>query len=109
LVTYFVFYRGEASNASAFIERYRAEHVPLLAAWPGIENIVLHAPIAWNDPQGVVPGTFAMIVEMTFADADALSVALRSDARAAARSDMTNFPPFEGEIWHQAMHSERLL
>jgi uncharacterized protein (TIGR02118 family) len=109
LVTYFVFYRGKAPDAGAFIDRYRTEHVPLLAAWPGIKNIVLHAPIAWRDPQGVVSGSFAMIAEMTFADANALSAALQSSARSAARNDMANFPPFEGEIWHQAMQSERLL
>jgi hypothetical protein len=40
---------------------------------------------------------------MTFDAAADLDTALRSPARREARADFSRFPPFDGEVTHEAM------
>ena len=107
--SYFVLYSGQAPEPEAFVERYRRVHVPILARWPGIRGITLHTPVAWADTQTVRPSGLALAAQMSFDDVAALQAALASSERAEARADFHRFPPFNGDILHQATHSERLL
>ena len=105
-VNYLVFYRGRTEDQQSFIDRYRDTHVPILKRFPGIQNVSLLTPLDWQDKHPVNPGGFTLIVQMQFASAKQLDVALGSMARDEARKDFEKFPPFDGEVWHQAMNME---
>lgn len=105
-VSYFVFYRGKADNQTAFTERYKKTHVPFLKQFPGIKQVKVHTPVTWQDPQSINPGEFTLIAEMVFDSVEDMQTALSSDARSKAREDFKQFPPFDGDIWHQAMSCE---
>jgi uncharacterized protein (TIGR02118 family) len=105
-VSYLVFYRGRAKDQQSFIDRYRETHVPILKRFPGIQNVSLLTPLDWQDIYPVNPGGFTLIVQMQFASVEQLDVALGSLARDEARKDFEKFPPFDGEVWHQAMNME---
>lgn len=108
-VSYFVLYKGQAVDPQAFLGHYRDVHVPILGQWPGIRSVSLHRPADWRDTQSVDTCGLALMAQMTFDDLDALDCALRSEARLRAREDFHRFPPFNGEVRHQAMVSERLV
>ena len=107
--SYFVRYEGEAESLDAFLDYYRRHHVPILARFPGIRRIVLHTPVAWQDPFPVKPDRFAVIAQMVFDSVDDLNRALQSEARAEARGDFAYFPPFQGSVYHQAAASEEVF
>ena len=107
--SYFVLYSGQSSDPAAFIERYRMVHAPILARFPGIRSIALHTPLPWTDPHPVRPSCLALAAQMTFDDVATLQRALASGERAQARADFHGFPPFHGDVFHQAMQTERLL
>ena len=50
-----------------------------------------------------------LLAQMTFDSAAALDTALASEARARARADFQNFPPFEGSVTHQAMAARKVF
>jgi uncharacterized protein (TIGR02118 family) len=108
-VSYFVRYEGRAPNLEAFLSYYRQHHVPILGSMPGLERIVLHAPVESRDPFPVTPDCFLFIVQMIFGSREDLDRALESGARALAREDARNFPPFEGTVYHQAALSEEIF
>lgn len=107
-VSYFVFYRGQAEKPEAFIDHYRNIHVPILSTWPGIESIRLHTPLDWSDTHPVRKAGIALAAEMTFRTVVEFQQALRSEERMAARRDFKRFPRFVGDVFHQAMASEKL-
>jgi uncharacterized protein (TIGR02118 family) len=107
--SYFVLYSGRADDPKGFVERYRTVHVPILRQWPGIRSIVLHTPQPWSDCHPVRRSGLALAAQMIFDDVDALQHALHSEQRAEARADFHDFPPFHGDVFHQAMQTERLL
>src|SRR5262245_27798304 len=108
-VSYFVRYEGHAESPEAFLSHYRDHHVPILARFPGIQRIVLHTPTAWRDPFPVNPDRFSLLAQMIFDSADDLQRAFQSDARASARNDFGNFPPFHGLVYHQATFSQEVF
>ncbi len=108
-VSYFVRYSGRAPDEGAFVEHYRTRHAALLGQLPGLRSLVLHRPLAWRDPFPVTPDGTLLLAQMSFDDGAALDRALASQARAAARDDFANFPPFEGTVSHQALRSEVLI
>jgi uncharacterized protein (TIGR02118 family) len=107
-VSYFVFYQGRAEHPTEFVDHYRNIHVPILSTWPGIESVRLHTPIDWSDAEPVRKAGFALAAEMTFPSVDQFQHALRSKERMEARRDFERFPRFIGDVFHQAMASERL-
>lgn len=107
--SYFVLYSGQPDDQVAFIERYRTVHAPILSRWPGIRGVALHTPVAWTDPHPVRASGLTLAAQMTFDDLEALQRALASPERAAARDDFHRFPPFPGDVFHQAMRTECLL
>jgi uncharacterized protein (TIGR02118 family) len=104
-VSYFVRYDIRAQDLAAFLSYYERHHVPMLSGWPGLERVVLHKPVGWQDPSPVNRGSSVLLAQLEFQSVEALNHALASPERAAARRDFGRFPPFEGTVTHQAMHS----
>jgi uncharacterized protein (TIGR02118 family) len=103
MISYFVRYRGSASDPEAFHAYYEGEHAALLRRFPGIRSLILHRPVASSDPFPVRRGDTFLLAQMQFDSASDLNAALRSDARRQARDDFHKFPPFHGEVTHEAM------
>ena len=108
-VSYFVRYEGQAENHAAFLAYYRSTHAAILSRFPGIKKLILHVPIEWRDPCPVRKGNFALLAQMVFDSAPDLQAALDSAARLEARNDFSHFPPFAGDVFHQAMASEEIF
>ena len=105
-VSYFVRYRGRPADPEAFDAHYAGPHARILRDLPGIRSLVLHRPVAWRDPFPVTDDGLHLVAQMVFASGAALDSALASEARARAREDFANFPPFEGAVAHQAMRAK---
>lgn len=105
-VSYFVIYKGHPQDRTAFVDRYRRKHIPILKTWPGICGVSLHTPAEWRDTQNVVSAEIALLAQMRFANSDDLRRALASEQRLLARQDLAEFPPFDGQMLHQAMQTE---
>lgn len=106
MVSYFVRYKGAAADPAAFVNYYSQRHAPILKRLPGVRSLILHTPQAWTDPFPVRPDGSLLLAQMTFENASMLDTALRSDARREARADFAHFPPFDGDVTHQAMKAE---
>ena len=103
MVSYFVRYRGASPNSAAFQAYYETQHAEILKQFPDIRSLVLHRPTAWTDPFTVRRGETMLLAQMQFDNAGELDNALRSQARRLARDDFQRFPPFDGEVTHEAM------
>ena len=103
MISYFVRYRGSAADPQEFRRHYETRHAPILQGFPHIRSLVLHAPSAWSDPFPVKRGGSFLLAQMLFDSAADLDHALRSPARREARDDFGHFPPFDGEVTHEAM------
>ena len=109
MVSYFVSYRGDSPDREAFLRHYAERHARVLAEFPGIRSLVLHTLAQWTDPVPVNPGGRLLLAQMSFDSTEALNAALASEARVRAREDFRSFPPFHGEITHQAMNSRKIF
>jgi uncharacterized protein (TIGR02118 family) len=105
MISYFVRYRGAAADPAAFADYYAAHHAAILKRFPGIRSLTLHEPAAWTDPFPVREDGTALLAQMVFERPADLDRALGSDARRLAREDFARFPPFAGEVTHQAMRA----
>ena len=103
MISYFVRYRGSAADPAAFVEYYARRHAAILKDFSGIRSLSLYEPTVWNDPFPVRPDGTALLAQMTFDSLPDLERALHSEARRRAREDFGRFPPFSGEVTHQAM------
>ena len=74
--------------------------------FPNIRSLVLHRPAAWTDPFPVRRGESMLLAQMQFDSSADLDAALRSEARRLARDDFHRFPPFDGEVTHEAMSGQ---
>ena len=106
MVSYFVRYRGSSSDTEAFQAHYETRHAAILREFPNIRSLVLHRPAAWTDPFPVRRGESMLLAQMQFDSSAELDAALRSEARRLARDDFHRFPPFEGEVSHEAMRGK---
>jgi uncharacterized protein (TIGR02118 family) len=107
-VSYFVRYDIAAPDLGAFLERYRKVHVPLVATWPGLQRMVIHTPVEWQDPVPVNRGKAVLMAQLEFESEEAMNTAFASRERVAARADFQRFMTFEGTVTHQAMRSEEV-
>jgi uncharacterized protein (TIGR02118 family) len=107
-VSYFVRYDIAVSDLSAFLDRYRSVHVPMVAAWPGLQRMVIHTPVEWSDPFPVNRGRTVLLAQLEFESEAAMNQAFASRERAEAREDFKRFMTFEGTVVHQAMKTEEL-
>ena len=105
-VSYFVRYEVEAPDE--FIRHYRDRHVPILARWPGMRRILLHTNLKVQDPFTVNQGKALLVAQLEFESQADLERALESPERAEARRDFESFPPYEGQVLHQAMSSQEV-
>ena len=103
MVSYFVRYRGGSPSPEAFQNYYETRHADILRQFPNIRSLILHRPAACTDPFPVRRGETMLLAQMQFDSASDLDNALRSPARALARNDFQRFPPFDGEVTHEAM------
>lgn len=106
MVSYFVRYCGSSADPDAFRTYYETQHAAVLRGFPAIRSLVLHAPVAWDDPCPVNPGGTLLLAQMTFDTPAALDAALRSPARQEARADFARFPSFAAEVTHEAMSAK---
>jgi hypothetical protein len=65
-ISYFVRYDIAVPDLSAFMERYRRVHVPMVATWPGLLRMVLHTPLDWKDPAPVNRGKAVLMAQLEF-------------------------------------------
>jgi len=107
-VSYFVRYDITTKDTAQFVRFYRDVHLPFVTCWPGLQSVVLHTPVEWNDPYAIARGISVLLVQFEFDSATALSRALFSPERAKARLDFQNFPAFAGTVTHQALSSEEV-
>ncbi len=105
-VSYFVRYDITTPDVKGFVDSYRKNHVPILARWPGIRRVVLHAGVESGDAFQVNAGRTLLLAQLEFESQADLENALHSPQRAEARRDFEKFPPFEGTVSHQAMTSD---
>jgi uncharacterized protein (TIGR02118 family) len=105
MISYFVRYRGEAADPATFAAYYANEHATILKRFPAIRSLTLHEPLAFSDPYPVRSDGTALLAQMVFATPPDLARALNSEARRQAREDFSRFPPFAGEVTHQAMRA----
>ena len=103
MVSYFVRYRGASPSPEAFETYYENQHAAILKQFPNIRSLILHRPSPWTDPFPVRRGETMLLAQMQFDNAGDLDTALRSQARRLARDDFQRFPPFDGEVTHEAM------
>ena len=109
MVSYFVRYRGSSSDPDAFHAHYETRHSAILRQFPNIRSLILHRPTAWTDPFAVQRGETFLLAQMQFDNAGDLDAALASEARRQARDDFHRFPPFDGEVTHEAMSSRMVF
>jgi uncharacterized protein (TIGR02118 family) len=107
-VSYFLRYDIAVPDLSAFLERYRKVHVPLVATWPGLQRMLIHTPVDWKDPVPVNRGKAVLMAQLEFESEEAMNTAFASRERAEAREDFKRFMTFEGTVTHQAMRSEEV-
>ena len=105
-VSYLVRYEGIPNDPERFHTRYATVHAAILRDMPGMRSLILHRPVPWTDPFPVQPAGVHLLAQMIFDSATDLDRALASEARARAREDFANFPPFEGTVRHQALRQE---
>lgn len=83
----------KTANEQAFEERY-PQHLLLMEALPGL--IRRQACTVLGSPAGASP--YHRIIELYFADYDALDAALRSSAGQAAGQDLVSFTGRDSEV-----------
>ena len=103
MVSYFVRYRGTSPDPEAFRGYYETRHAAILREFTNIRSLILHHPTVWSDPFPVRRGDSVLLAQMQFDSAADLDAALQSRARRLARADFERFPPFDGEVTHEAM------
>jgi uncharacterized protein (TIGR02118 family) len=103
MVSYFVRYCGSSTEPDAFHAHYETQHAAVLRQFPNIRSLILHRPVVWTDPLPMRRGETFLLAQMQFDSAGDLDGALRSPARRRARDDFHRFPPFSGEVTHEAM------
>src|ERR1051325_9536800 len=103
MVSYFVRYRGSSSDPEPFQAYYENHHAAIPREFPNIRSLILHRPAAWVDPFAVRRGDSTLLAKMGFDGVAALAAARRSEERRGARVVFHRFPPFDGEVTHEAM------
>ena len=109
MISYFVRYDGQSADPEGFMRHYRTEHAKFLRQFDGIQGLTLHTPVDWTDPYPVQRGGLSLLAQMAFESQDALNRGLASDARRIAREDFESFPDFDGQIFHQALQTEKIF
>jgi len=103
MISYFVRYRGYSTDAEQFYTHYENQHAAILKQFPGIRSLILHRPMPWTDSFPINRGETFLLAQMQFDGGVEFERALKSEARREAREDFHRFPPFSGEVTHEAM------
>lgn len=103
--SYLVSYEGHAEDPNAWLQHYIANHLPLMAKFPGIREIEVCTRIDWC---GFLPWPrvdHMLRNKVVFDDAGALTAALNSAVRSEMRADYQAFPSFTGPVTHYPVAS----
>lgn len=86
-----LFRRPEGGDEAleTFLERYRAEHLPLIAAVPGLRSMTVHRVVQAYTPEA----DFVLTNHMTFADREALDAGMASNAMRQAGRNLREIAP----------------
>ena len=95
--------QNDAADPDALYAHYEYRHSAILRQLPGIRSLILHRPTPWSDPFALQRGESFLLAQMQFDSVGDLDAALRSEVRRQARADFHGFPPFSGEVTHEAM------
>lgn len=79
---------GVPTDPDTFDEHYRSVHLPLAQKIPDVQDVVVRKVVATADGS---PAQFRLIVNLTFADMDALGASMGSPEGKAAAADVANF------------------
>ena len=99
---YLVIYEGQPENREAFLHYYIEEHLPIIWTWPKVRQVEVAMGEEGGDALANPSGVF-MIARFLFDNLEDLRAALQSPQRLHAREDSANFPPFQGNVYHQAV------
>jgi uncharacterized protein (TIGR02118 family) len=90
-VSYFVRYDIPVPDLPGFVERYRNVHVPLAATWPGLQRMVIHAPLEWKNH-----GEAVLMAQLEF------------DSEAAMHEAAKHSESFDKAVTREAMKAEEV-
>ena len=107
-VSFFVQYDGPAKDPAAFHAYYRAHHVPIVFRMPGIRSVTYYLPTGMTTPVAGRAVSRLQIVQAVFDTAEDFLRMRQSSERKEGLRDFDNYPPFEGPVTHQVMHSVRI-
>lgn len=103
---YLVIYEGRPGDPQAFVRYYREHHLPLVRKFPKLRGLELLVSQDVGEAGESDPDRVFMIARMLFDSLDDLKAAITSPQRAAARADMSKFPPFHGRVHRRAVRIE---
>jgi uncharacterized protein (TIGR02118 family) len=103
---YLVIYEGRPDDPEAFVRYYREHHLPLVRKFPKLRGLELLLSEDVGEAGEREPDRVFMIARMLFDSLDDLKLAVTSPQRAAARADMSKFPPFHGRVHRRAVRIE---
>ncbi len=106
-LSFVVRYYGPTDDMAAFDRFYTENHPPILAAFPGIRNVLCYLPLDWQSTNNVPDSSLILGNEVVFDDVDALNRALESDVMPRLREDGSQFAEF-GYNTHHAMRRQRI-
>ena len=106
-LSFVVRYYGPTDDMAAFNRFYTENHPPILAAFPGIRNVVCYLPLDWQSTKNVPDSSLILGNEVVFDDIDDLNRALESDVMPRLREDGRQFAEF-GYNTHHAMRRQRI-
>ena len=97
---YLVIYRGKPEDPEAFLRYYMDHHIPIAWTFPKIRDIQIHWGVGYTSKAGDKSDVF-MISRLIFDTLEDLQIAITSEERERARTDMKNFPPYKGTVERQ--------
>jgi uncharacterized protein (TIGR02118 family) len=93
MVKYSVIYQGRPAAPEAFDDYYWSRHLPTVARWPGVRQIVVSRGRAGDE--------IYQICDIVFDSMADLERAMASPERQVSVEDVKRFPAFEGQIKRQ--------
>lgn len=105
-VDYFIMFNGTGVDPIAFRDDYKRRNGAALRALPGAQVVLLHTPLPSHDPYLADKDPPLLLVQATFASAEAALAALASPARKAVQDDFGGMPVERGRVVHEILRAE---
>lgn len=107
-LSFVVRYYRPTEDEAEFASLYVADHPPVMANFPGIQNILCYLPVAGSWSQRFPDSGAFLGNEVVFDDLSALNTALASPVLQQLKAGLREFKPF-GYNTHFAMHREQVF